>query len=398
MTSEQLKTMHGEYRHAIEVARDEQESQEARDAATIAATDLRLKLDEGIIEATRDAEIGEARSRMDEILRPVGQPAMGVDPLVQSVRDFCKPPEQGVTPTKRTVELPIAKRADEEWFKDTAKSTKAGYLYGSELVTSVLYHENAESGVLASGPTYVNTDHGRTILYPTLVTDASATQTAERTAATLTYPVFGQGQLDSYRQDGYMTLTEELARDTEMNVWPIVTDVASRALATKIASQVAAGTGTTMPDGLPILAANGKTAAAKTTFTYDELTDLYLSVLPGARSRGSWICGSTAFATIFKMKDADGRPFMQAAPAAGMADTLMGHAIREDAWYPAQTTGLKPVTFGDVSAFHVRRIGGIRIERDDSVYFTQFESVIRFAAFIDSTLFDTAKVKALTLA
>jgi chromosome condensin MukBEF MukE localization factor len=56
------------------------------------------------------------------------------------------------------------------------------------------------------------------------------------------------------------------------------------------------------------------------------------------------------------------------------------------------------VTFGDVSAYRVRRIGGVRIERDDSVYFTQFESVVRFAAFMDADLFDTAKVKALTLA
>lgn len=398
MTHEELKRMHADYRHAIEVARDESQPDEARDKATEDAADLRLKLDEGIIEATRDAEIGQARSRMDEILRPVGEPVMGVDPLLQSIRDFCTPPEKGVTPIKRMVELPLAKRADEEWFKDTAKSTKAGYLYGSEIASNVIYHENAESGVLASGPTYVDTSHGRTILYPMLATDASAAQTAERVAATLTYPVFSQPQLDSYRQDGYMTLTEELARDTEMDVWPIVTEVATRALATKIASQVASGTGTTMPDGLPIIAANGKTATAKTTFTYDELTDLYLSVLPGARARGSWIAGSTAFGIIFKMKDADGRPFMQPAPAAGMSDTLMGKPIREDAAYPASTTGLKPVTFGDVSAYHVRRIGGIRIERDDSVYFTQFESVVRFAAFIDATLFDVNKVKALTLA
>ena len=398
MTHEALKVLHAEYRHAIEEARDESLPEETRDAAAIAAADLRLKLDEGIIDATRDAEIGEARSRMDDILRPVGQPAMGVDPLTQSIRDFCTAPEQGVTPTKRYVELPVAKRADEEWFKDTAKTVKAGYLYGSELVANVLYHENAESGVLVSGVTYVDTDHGRTILYPVLVTDATAAQTAERGTAGLTEPVFGQPQLDSYRQDGYMVLTEELARDTEMNVWPIVTDVATRALATQIASQVAAGTGTTMPDGLPVIAANGKTAAAKTTFTYDELIDLYLSVLPGARARGSFIVGSTAFATIFKMKDADGRPYMQAAPSVGMSDTLMGKPIREDAFYPACTTGLKPITFGDVSAFHVRRIGGIRIERDDSVYFTKFESVVRFAAYIDSTLFDTAKVKALTLA
>jgi HK97 family phage major capsid protein len=406
MTHEQLKNIHVDYRRAVEVARDENESQEARDAATIDAQELRLKLDEALIDVTRDAEIGEARSRMDDILRPAGNPAPGyVDPGIQAIRDLCRPPEKGVTPRVRCVELPgntpltfsRQYRADEEWFKDTAKTTKAGYLYTDQIMNEVIYHENAESAVLLSGVTYVDTDHGRQLKYPILATDASAGATAERTAATLTEPVFGQGVLDSYRQDGYMTLTEELARDSELNVWPIVADVATRAIATRIATAVATGSGTG-PQGLSVVAASGKTAAAKTTFTFDELQELYLSLLPSARMRGSWICGSTAFGIIFKMKDADGRPLMQPAISAGMPDTLMGKPIREDAAYPACTTTLKPVTFGDVSAYRVRRIGGVRIERDDSVYFTQFESVVRFAAFIDADLFDTAKVKALTLA
>jgi HK97 family phage major capsid protein len=406
MTHEQLKQLHADYRHAIEQARDESLPEETRDAATVDAADLRLKLDQALIDITRDAEIGEARARMDDILRPAGTPAPNVmAPGVQAIRSLCRPPEDGVTPKVRVAEFglnaplmaPMQLRADEEWFKDTTKTVKAGYLYTDQVMGEVIYHENAESAVLLSGVSYVDTDHGRQLKWPILATDAAANATAERTAATLTQPVMGQGVLDSYRQDGYMVLTEELARDSEVNVWPIVADVATRAIATKVATAVATGSGTG-PQGLSVVATSGKTAAAKTTFTYDELQDLYLSLLPGARMKGSWICGSTAFGIIFKMKDADGRPLMQPAIAANMPDTLMGKAIREDAAYPATTTGLKPVTFGDVSAYRVRRIGGVRIERDDSVYFTQFESVVRFAAFIDADLFDTAKVKALTMA
>jgi HK97 family phage major capsid protein len=396
MTAAEIQRLFEDYRSAHNVAVDQEAEEETRDKATKDACDLRLKLDEAMIASVRDIEIGNARSAMDEFLRPTGTPAPSVDPLVRGILDMFAPPEQGVTPTKRSVVIPL-KRANEEWGKQGA-TPFATYLYGSELMTDVLYHENAESGVLASGVTYVDTDHGRTIKWPLLATDASSAQTAERTAATLTYPVFSQPQLDSYRQDGRMTLTEELVRDTAMNVWPIVTEVASRALATQIASQLATGTGTTMPDGLPIVCASGKTAASKTTFTYPELQDLYLSLLPGARMRGSWIAGSSAFGIIMKMVDDNGRPYMQPAIAAALPDTLMGKPIREDAAYPACTTTLKPVTFGDVSAYRVRRIGGVRIERDDSVYFTQFESVVRFAAFIDADLFDTAKVKALTLA
>lgn len=408
MTHEQLKQIHADYRHAIEVARDEQESQEARDKATLDAQELRLKLDEALIEVTRDAEIGEARSRLDEILRPAGNGAVPVvDPGVQAIRDLCRPPEKGVTPQVRCVEMPLhapllyphhLERANEEWFKDTSSTVKAGYLYTDQVMSEVIYHENAESAVLLSGVTYVDTDHGRQLKWPILATDASAAQTAERTAATITNPVMGQGVLDGYRQDGYMTLTEELARDSEINVWPIVADVATRAIATKVASSVATDDGSSKPHGLNHAATSGKTAASATTFTYAELQDLYLSLLPGARMRGSWRFGSTAFGILFKMKDDDGRPYMQPAIAADMPDTLMGKPVREDASYPACTTGLTPVDFGDASSYRVRRIGGVRIERDDSVYFTQFESVVRFAAFIDADLFDTAKVKKLTLA
>lgn len=405
MTHEQLKQIHADYRRAIEVARDESAEQETRDKATLDAQELRLKLDEALIEVTRDAEIGAARSHLDDILRPAGSAPAAIDPGLAAIRELCRPPEKGVTAKVRCVEfpghapltIPRAMRADEEWFKDVAKTVKAGYLYTDQVMDEVIYHENAESAVLQSGVTYVDTDHGRQLKWPILATDAAAVQTAERTAATLTEPVFGQGVLDSYRQDGYMVLTEELARDSEYNVWPIVSEVATRAIASRVAAAVAAGTGAG-PQGLVTVATSGKTAAAKTTFTYEELQDLYLSLLPGARMRGSWIAGSTAFGIIFKMKDADGRPLMQPAIAAGLPDTLMGKPIREDASYPACTTGLCPVTFGDVSAFRVRRIGGVRIERDDSVYFTKFESVVRFAAFIDSDLFDTAKVKKLTLA
>jgi HK97 family phage major capsid protein len=391
MTAAEITRLHELYRAAGNVARDESQSEEARDQALVDVVALREQLDSALIEARREREVDEARAGLEVMTAgPVA------NPMVQAMREWAAPPTQD-GPKSRAIEIPLT-RANEEWFKDTGQSVKAGYTYTSELMSNLIFHENAESGVLAAGPTYIDTAHGRTLLWPMLATDATAAQTAERSPATLTYPVFSQPQLDAYRQDGYMLLTEELIRDSELNVWMAVTEVASRALATKVASQVAAGTGATMPDGLPIKAASGKTAASQTVILADELIDLYLSTMPGVRMRGKWICGSVAFAQVFKMKDGEGRYLFNPAVAAGVPDTIVGKPLFEDAAYPACTNALKPVTFGDVSSYYVRRIGGVRIERDDSVAFTSFETTVRFALYMDADLFDTSRVKALTMA
>lgn len=390
MTAAELSRLHELYRKAGEVARDESESEEAREKALADVVDLREKLDEALIEAQRDREVDAARAGLELQRKEIPH-----DPLVQAMRDWAAPPTEN-GPKSRSIEIPLI-RANEEWFKDTDSTVKAGYTYASQLMTNLIFHENAESGVLAAGPTYIDTDHGRNLKWPMLATDASAAQTSERTAATITNPVFSQPELDSYRQDGYMVLTEELIRDSEINIWMAVSEVASRALATKVASSVANDDGSSKPHGLAHAAASGVSGSLSTDFTADELIDLYLSVLPGSRMRGKWVLGSTAFAKVFKMKDGEGRYLFNPAVAAGVPDTILGKPMFEDAAYPACTAGLKPVTFGDVSSYYVRRIGGVRVERDDSVAFTSFETTVRFAQFIDADLFDTARVKCLTL-
>ena len=381
------------YRVAVEAARDTTLPVDASQRAAEDATDARLDLDRELI---NERSIAENRSRMDDIIRPTGGNVIGTSITDPELRDFFAPPEMD-GPSKRRMVLPVSTRADEEWFKDTAKTVKAGYLYTSELGDRIIYHENAASGVLASGVTRIQTAHGRTILYPVLTTDASAAQRSERAAAALTEPVFGQVELAAYSMAGHMVLTQEIQRDAEVNIWEAVVNVAGRALATKVAASVAIDDGSAKPQGLNYAATSGKTATAKTVYTYDELQDLYLSVLPESRMKGSWIFGSTAFGILLKMKDASGQPFLQPAVSADVPDTLMGKPVYEDANYPACTTGLCPVTFGDSSAY-LFRDAGIAVEIDHSVYFSEFMSVVRFQHVMSGVLSDPTAVKKLTLA
>jgi len=392
-STSELDRLFSQYRAALNIARDENVADSTRSKAEQDACDLRLRLDEANLARQHEAELDQSRAAMEGIIRPIGHP--GAMQRTADVQAFvAEPTPDG--PQKRTLMVPMQMRADEEWYKGGA-NVYGQYTYTSDIAATVVHHENAESGVALAGPKVITTDQGRDLLWPTLTTDATAALTAERSAATLTYPVFGQQTIKSYRIDGYFVLTAEFMRDSQVDVAGEIAELAGRALATKYASYLAVGTGTDEPQGLSVGATSGKTAASATTFTFPELQDLYLSVLPRARRNGAFIMGSTAFGLTFKMTDDDSRPLLQPAVSAAASDTLMGRPIFEDAAYPSCVASAKPVTFGDTSGYLVRNVGPIVVERDDSVFFTKWETVIRFGHFFDARILGDS-IKALTMA
>lgn len=355
-----------------------------------------------------EREADEARSAAEELLRPLTQPERPAPPeqlsrsaqLEAELEAFLSPPEKGVEKRYFSFQMRLGKqaRANEEWFKDTSSTVKAGYTYGVNFVDQLIWHENATSGILQAGPTVVNTADGRQMQVPYFLTDAAANLTAERSAATVTNPVFAQKVLDSYRVDGYMVATVELLRDSQVAVMQALQETAARALATKVANLLAVGTGSSQPQGLNPAATSGKTAASATTFSADELKDLMMSILPAYRRSASWLFGSAAYALLSKLKDDNGTYLWVPGLLEGMPDRLYGRPCYEEPDFPACTTGLKPVGFGDVGKFWVRNIGDVVFERSDEAAFTAFEVYFRFAQFIDSELIDPNAFKVLTLA
>ena len=176
----------------------------------------------------------------------------------------------------------------------------------------------------------------------------------------------------------------------------IVGDCAGRAIATKLAGYLATGTGSGEPEGITIGGVEGKVAASATTFTYPELQDLYLSVLPAVRQVGVWEVGSQAYSIIFKMTDDNGRPLLQPAIGLGAPETLMGRPIYQDATMPDCTgTSHRPIVFGDLGNFYWIRMvdrannGGILLEFDSGPLFTSFMETVRFAVWCDARVMGT---------
>ncbi len=130
MTAAELTKLHELYRHAGEQARDESLTEETREKALADVVDLRVKLDEAIIEAQREREVDQARASMEFQMREAP------NPLLQAIKDWASPPTQD-GPKTRALEIPLV-RANEEWFKDVGSTVKAGYTYTSELMTNLI--------------------------------------------------------------------------------------------------------------------------------------------------------------------------------------------------------------------------------------------------------------------
>ena len=336
---------------------------------------------------TLNAETDRARSGLASVIYPE-RGGIRTAPTIgeAEVRAWLDPENP-----KRSLYLPLGaqSRSNEEWWKDVGSTVKAGYTVPTSLLDRVIYHINGESSIWA--PSYhLNTSTGEDITVPVLATDATAHLTAEKTAATITNPVFGSETLKSYRLDGFFVLSMELMRDSGVDVTRLVGDAAGRAIGTLLGQYLATGTGSGEPEGITIGSTSAATCASKTVFTLNELKTLYYSVPAGARRNGCFIMGTDSIALLATLIDDNGNYIWQPALIAGQPDTLFGRPCLEDCHMPSLASGNRPIVFGDLSNyFYIRTVdratsGGILLEFDSSPLFTSFEVTARWAIWTDS--------------
>jgi HK97 family phage major capsid protein len=124
------------------------------------------------------------------------------------------------------------------------------------------------------------------------------------------------------------------------------------------------GSGVAQPRGVAVAAATGVKAVAPTSIVLGEIMSLFFSVDPIYRNSKSagWLLNDVTLAILRKMVDTTGRPLLGDL-SSGAADMLMGKPIIVDPLMPAMTAGLKPLIFGDLSAYHIRLVKQTRVLR-----------------------------------
>jgi len=163
--------------------------------------------------------------------------------------------------------------------------------------------------------------------------------------------------------------------------------------------QLTTGSGSSAPNGVVTASSLGKTAAATSAVTFDEIFDLEHSVDPAYRMspKTRYMFNDSTLLAVRKLKDGDGNYLWQQGNViAGAPSTFNGRAYSINQAMDSLAAAKKVITFGDFSKYYVRKVGApvIGVMKERFWPDMGIAGLIRF----DGELGDTAAVKHLITA
>lgn len=286
-------------------------------------------------------------------------------------------------------------------FRDLTKgtATAGGNTVPTDFFTRLVEHMIETSAILRAGATVLNTAGGEDLQVPKTTGHSSASIVTEGSAITESDSAFGQTVLGAHKYGILIQVSRELLNDTGVDIEGYLSRQAGRALGNGFGADAVTGDTTgSQPKGLATRATVGVTAASG-GFEGDDIIDLKFSVIEPYRRSGSaaWLMQDATTAAVRKLKDNNGQYLWQPALTAGEPDILLGHPVVTDPFVDSpNTTGNRPILFGDISAYFARLAGGVRFERSDEYAFNTDLVTFRALLRADGDLVDqTGAVKAL---
>lgn len=262
-----------------------------------------------------------------------------------------------------------------------------------------LWQHLIETATLAGGgATIFTTDSGEAFQIPITTSHGAAAAVAEAGTLAGTDPAFGQRALGAFKYGQLIKVSRELIDDTGVDLLGYLAQAVGWSLGNAFGQKLIVGAGTTEPLGITAsttLGVTGGTAVVGVP-TLDNLIDLQYSVIAPYRNRPSakWLIKDSTAATLRKIKDTTGQYIWQPAVVAGQPDLLLGKPILTDPYVPATGLSAKSVLFGDLSAYAVRVVNGVRFERSDDFAFDSDQVTFRAVLRGDGMLIDqTGAVK-----
>ncbi len=179
---------------------------------------------------------------------------------------------------------------------------------------------------------------------------------------------FGQVVLNSYKLGGIIKTSDELLRDSFVNVQAYLSKLIAEALDDVQENRFTNGTGTTMGTGFLVGGTLGKTTASATAVTLDEMIDLKYSLKAPYRARANFMMNSSTESVLRKLKDTTGQYLWQPSLQMGAPNMFDGHPILINEKMPSIGTGNKFAAFGDFSYFTIADRGSMEILRLNEKY------------------------------
>lgn len=284
-------------------------------------------------------------------------------------------------------------------------NSAGGFTVPTDLASQV-YEYGRFQGAIQTLATTVSTTGGNPLNIPTVSAYGTSGWTAEAVAFTESDPTFGQVALSAYKATHIAQVSEELLADSAVDVEGLLARVLGGNLYALQEAAFATGDGSSKPTGLTAASGGtsaGKTAASASAITADELVDVFHSISPVYRSRPNcaWLANDSTIAAIRKLKtgvSGDNTYLWSPGLMAGQPDMLLGKPIYAHPNMPTIAASAKVVEFGDMSAYYIRRAGGLEVQRLNELYAASGQVGFRAFVRVDGKLVDTAAVKHLAMA
>lgn len=258
------------------------------------------------------------------------------------------------------------------------------------------------------------TASGEQMKLPKLAAHAIATQVAgQGTVFAGTDPSFASMTLDAFKYGELVIVASEVITDVGFDVTDLLMKDTGRALGRRIDADLVVGSGSGQPNGvMTALAAAGAgsitTGGSLIAPTYEKLVDLVYTVNDSYRSGGNaaWLMRDLTAGVLRKLRDGAGgtigavlwNPSLTAGIQGGQPDHLLGFPVYPDPNVASLASSARALAFGDFSAYYIRTVGNVIVERDDSRYFDTDQSAFRAKWRIDGDLIDQAAIASMVQA
>ena len=244
-----------------------------------------------------------------------------------------------------------------------------GYLVPDEFRKQLIVALNEEN-IIRNLATVFTTSSG-VMSIPVNSAHGSASWVAEAAAYSTSDETFAEVTLSAYKATTLIKVSEEMLHDSAFPVESFLATEFGRRIGKLEETAFINGTGSGQPTGIVGGSTLGKTATATNAITADELTDTFYALGRAYRARSSWIMADSTVKMIRKLKtgvSSDNTYLWQAGLVSGEPDRLLGRPVYVSEFMPAATTGLKPVIFGDISAYYIGDRQAYSMQRLDELY------------------------------
>ena len=198
-----------------------------------------------------------------------------------------------------------------------------------------------------------------------------------------------------------LLVSNEFLNDESIDLETVIADALGERLGRIQGTHFTTGDNSSKPQGIVTAAGTGVTAVSATTFTSDELINLFFKVDPAYRASDNfgWMMNDAVVAFVTLLKDSQGRPLYQQSFREGAPDTILGKPLHTNQFMDsAFTTGKKLVLAGDFNKYLIRDIGTLRMRRLEERYAEKDQ--VGFIGFLrsDGRALNAAALKLLVLA